>query len=385
MNGATGVSVNAGTFQIDAGAVTVGNAVNEGVILQAVAGTTFVMNNGTLDISGRFSASAAGGGGTFTLAGGTITVGTVGNNTNTALNAPFYIGTATQFNWSAGTIVIQDDNAQLIAREYDVNATTSTVSGGTLQIGNASTGVASVFQINSVPSVFNLSMNAVNSPSVTLISSLTVLGTLTFTSGDINTGANTLTIASAGSVTGASNAAHVVGNLARAFSSSTSFTYDIGDGTVYAPVQVVFTAAATGNLTATVSTSGDHPNTTAGLSGINSAVSVNRYWTLKSSTITGTYSAAFNYIGTDNDNATPSVDATYTIRRGAGCSGAGALRTCSPWVGMTVAPTPSPTSASATSVAIVSGAGEADFVIGQLPAVGNFTRERQFIYTREFY
>jgi len=385
------IIVAGGSLQIDNGTVDVGNAINEAVILQNVASSSFTMNGGALNIAGRFTSNNTAGVGTFTLANGTITVGTVGNTGNNALNSLFFIGSGTQFNMSGGVINIQSDNTGGVnSHEYRVTATSSNVTGGTVQIGNALTVSGEVFQVYSVPPIFNLSLNAANSPAVTLLSSVTVNGTLTLTANHITTGTFTLTIGPAGTITGAGSSSHIFGNLEKVFSSATTFTYTVGDGANYTPVQVVFNSPVTGSLTAAVSSAADHPNTsgTGTASGIGVGTSVNRYWTLKNSTITGTYAATFNYIGATGVDLDCTLPCTaeapnFSIRRGATCSGA--PRNCPTWVGMTVAPTPSTTQATATSISIVSGAAEADFVIGQITPVGNLTRERQFIYTREFY
>jgi len=198
-----------------------------------------------------------------------------------------------------------------------------------------------------------------------------------------------LTIGSAGSVSGAGTSRHVVGNLAKSYSAATTFTYAVGDGTNYTPMQVIFTAAATGSLTAAV-TNTDHPNTTSGASGVGSTMSINRYWTLKSSTITGTYGATINYINgtpTDRDAGMTVAGGFLTIaivRRGGTCTLSGPSRTCTTWATSTPNGTPTTTSGSASGISISNGDPEADFVIGE----SNFTsqsRERQFIYTRELY
>lgn len=223
-----------------------------------------------------------------------------------------------------------------------------------------------------------------NATGVELGGDVTVNGTLTFTAGDLSTlSANTLTIGSGGSIAGAAAARHVVGNLRRAFAASTTFTYAVGDGTNYTPVQVVFGAAVTGNLTATVNTP-DHPNSTAGVNGVLGALGVNRYWTLKDSSVAGTASLTFTYIAGDNDGGT--TPSAYRIVRGAACSGFTSTRTCAPWLSQTVSGTPDTTTAAASGVAVAADSPtQADFAIGNADPSTNYQREKQFIYTRELY
>jgi hypothetical protein len=192
------ITLNAGTLQIDSGTVNVGNAANENLLLQSNAASTFLMNGGALNVAGRVTSNATNGQGSFTLASGTITVGISGNNaTNNALSAPFFIASNTSFTQSGGTIVIQSANtADGNAREYDVNSTTSSVTGGTLQIGNGSTAGSSTFQIESVPPVWNIVVNGTGTPTAALFADLTVLNDLTInTGGTLNANNQDITIA----------------------------------------------------------------------------------------------------------------------------------------------------------------------------------------------
>ena len=515
------VIINGGTFRIDGGDVTVGNAASERVVLQNVAGSAFEMNGGTLDISGRFTSNNATGGDAFTMTNGTLTVGTIGNGGSNVLNAPFFVGAATQFNFSGGALVIQSENTGPASREYDVNATSSTVTGGTVQIGNGATAGGEMFEINAVAPVPNFTINAANSPAVTLVAPLavardwtndsagaftpggnavtfsggvaqtiggaqsttfddltiantsggvsltasqTVSATLTLTSGTFAVGANTLTLngptiagtpanlattsssnlsfggSSAGvnlpssvanldnltvdnvngltlnsspalagtpgltmtngavftgsnTLTAATSCpgsvtrtgGHVSGNLRLAFPAGPpTCTFHLGDATIYSPLQLAFTSLTTpGALTASAS-SGDHPNTTEGTSGILSGTSVNRYWSLTNSAVAGTFTGTFTYVAGDND--TLGSGASYRVRRGSNCVGTGTTRTCQPWLGLAVPSSASDTQTVVPGVSIAVGAlAENDLAIGALDPSTNFQRERQFIYTRELY
>src|SRR5262249_31367553 len=74
-----------------------------------------------------------------------------------------------------------------------------------------------------------------NPAGVTLNSTVTIPGPLSLTAGIVSTGANTLSIASTGSVTRTSG--YVSGNLAKnAATGATTLTYEVGSASAYAPV-----------------------------------------------------------------------------------------------------------------------------------------------------
>jgi hypothetical protein len=385
-------TLNAGILRIDAGAMTLGNTADNILVLQSNAATALEMNGGTLGVAGRIASSAAGASGIFTMTDGVITVGTVGNTTNAATAAPFFLGTATVFTQSGGTIVIQRSNAAAAAREYDVRSTTSTVTGGTLQLGNASTPPAHVFQVNTVPPLWDLTLqNATGGGS--LVADATVNGALTFVSGLLATGpfplplANpppfTLTVGANGTSAGGSATSHLVGDLAKIYNATGSFNFALGDGTNYTPVTLAFTSLTTIGSVTVRPVAGDHPDTTRSLSGVNPARSVNRYYTLANPTLTGFCDITLNYLAADIDGG--STASSFVIARGlGGCVGAGATRVCSGWTRPTLAGTPTTTQASATGVPVIATDPEVDFVVGE-PGLARFSRERQFIYGRETY
>jgi hypothetical protein len=160
---------------------------------------------------------------------------------------------------------------------------------------------------------------AVNNPAgVTLATNWQLAGGLAFTSGGITTGANTLQIASTGSVSGAAQGTGwVAGNLRRNFAAgASSRTFDVGDATTYAPVTLAVSGAAT-TFDLTASTlAGDHPSLAS--SDLDPAKSVNRTWTLApagSPAFTGA-DATFGFAASDVDaGANPS---NFFVRRYSG-------------------------------------------------------------------
>jgi hypothetical protein len=71
--------------------------------------------------------------------------------------------------------------------------------------------------------------------------------------------------------------------------------------------------------------------------------------------------------------------ASFIIGRGSTCSGSGGARTCTSWAQLTPSPVATSTQATATLLTAFG-----DFAVGQ-PKAANFSREPQFIYTRERY
>jgi hypothetical protein len=126
-----------------------------------------------------------------------------------------------------------------------------------------------------------------------------VAGDLSFTNGKITTGSNTVTIEIGGTVSNASSGKYVFGNLEKNINASGSNNFEIGDATIYAPVNLSLTGV-TGSGSVTGSTAAgatpDENNPLSNASGINQSSKANRYWTLTQSGFTfSNYDATFNY------------------------------------------------------------------------------------------
>jgi len=138
-----------------------------------------------------------------------------------------------------------------------------------------------------------------NSSGVSLSGSITIDGILTLASGNITTGSNKVIVSSTGSVSRTSG--YIFGNLQKNVATgATAETFEIGDASNYTPIDVSFSSVTVaGDLTASTST-GDHPSISS--STINTAKTVNRYWTVTNSGIVFTnYSATFNFVAGDLD------------------------------------------------------------------------------------
>jgi len=280
----------------------------------------------------------------------------------------------------AGTTFNAASYTHNVGRNFTNNGATFTAGSSTINLNGA---VAQTIGGTSSTTFNNLTI-ANTAGAVSLGANETVNGTLTLTSGIVNTtSAYTLTSGGNCTTTVVTTGGWVAGNLQLHFPAGTpTCTFPIGDSaTNYTPITVAFTTAtAAGNLTATV-TNADHPNTTGGSDGIVSTKDAARYWTLKGSTVAGTYTATFTYVS--GDIKVGATQANFIAAGGLNCTGSGALRTCSPWTSP-ASSNPTSTSTRATGNSIANGSLDIDFAVGEV-ANTNFVRERQFIYTRELY
>jgi hypothetical protein len=141
------------------------------------------------------------------------------------------------------------------------------------------------------------------SGTLTLYADLPVNGTLTFTAGNITTGANKVAVSSTGSIVNGGTGGWVAGNLRKNIATgATVSTFEIGDATGYRPVLLSFANVATaGDVTATVSqAAGDHAS--IGSSGLDAGKTVNRFWTLTNAGVVfTTYDATFTFLPGDID------------------------------------------------------------------------------------
>ena len=159
-----------------------------------------------------------------------------------------------------------------------------------------------------VQGTFSNSTNAIvdlnNSAGVSLVTNLTLNGLVTFTSGQLNTGARTLTLSTTSNTSGASQGTGWVNGTLRKNYAAGAFsnTLDVGDAAAYAPIDISGSGAGAGfNLTAT-SAAGDHAN--LGTSTIDPTRSLNRHWSLASASAAGaTWSATFDFPSSDLDGA----------------------------------------------------------------------------------
>jgi hypothetical protein len=310
----TGPTVN-GTLTLTTGSL------NSAANLTLGSGATISRNTGTLDAAPTF--------------GTTVNVSYTGAsaaNTDYEIPASSTVLSNLTVNKSGGVTLVASPTVNgtltLTSGSFDVGANTltlngptiagtpanlTTTSGSTLVFGGSSSGVNVP---SSVTSLSGLTIN--NANDVSLNSSPTVAGTLTLTSGKVQAGANTLSVSSAGAISGGSSSSYVNGALQKAFNtgSGQSFSFPIGDATVYAPVALTnLDVTGADTLTATTAAS-QHPQ--IGTSGIDPTKDVQRYWTLTpgGGLTVSTYDAMFNFDAADViGGATP---ASFIVERYSG-------------------------------------------------------------------
>ena len=145
-----------------------------------------------------------------------------------------------------------------------------------------------------------------NNYSLNLKDKQTIDGNLTFTSGDINTDTYTLTLSNTSSVSGADDSKHVNGTCAKTTSSTSPFTFPVGDGTRYRPI--ILTPAASNSNTYSVKYN-HSPHSDVSISGTSSIdhISPQYHWDINrtsgsdNATISVAWSASSTY-GTENWN-----------------------------------------------------------------------------------
>ncbi len=212
-----------------------------------------IFNNGTLILS--------------TTAGGDIKVG--GNWSGTGSFTPnsravFFNGTGNQtisrndnfpylfVNKSSGTLTFAGAITLNNKLTYS-NGTIALGVGGSIDASGASAEVefanSSVYTLPTGMFTGNVNKLTLNgNGGVNLSENLTVTGNLTLTNGDLNIGANTLTLGSSSSVSSGSSSSHVnatsTGEIRKIYSSNASFIFPVGDGTNYTPATLNFTAGS---------------------------------------------------------------------------------------------------------------------------------------------
>ena len=237
----------------------------------------FTIAGGTFNMNGNSGASTLNINGNFSMAGGTITeIGSATCTINfTGVSGQTYVKTsgtyANTINFAILSGAMVDFGTSVIDGS---NGTFTLNAGGKIITANAA-GLTSSGATGTVQSTGTRTYNSgasyefkgANTGAFTLTTANTITGTLTFNraagitanqnltattlvlaNGAVTTGANALTIASGGTLTGGSSAAYVNGILKRVYPAPASLLFPVGKGGNYRPVTfqvVTLTGTAT--------------------------------------------------------------------------------------------------------------------------------------------
>jgi len=170
-----------GLIRITAGTYNVGTGSDWWLFYNS--GAVVTIEGGALNVSGAFFGFLLTSSITYTQSNGIVTVNTAGNTGAFGSVPSFGIEEPTSvFNMSGGSIVLQRlDDAYT---DYINLSTSATVTGGTVQVGNAASPVpASSYWVNSTPPIYNLVVNTTNTPTCELRVNTTVLNDVTIGGG----------------------------------------------------------------------------------------------------------------------------------------------------------------------------------------------------------
>ncbi|MEI6507268.1 MAG: T9SS type A sorting domain-containing protein [Bacteroidota bacterium] len=170
------------------GTINIGNATDNNLTSY---GGTITIDGGAINIAGRLDKSGPTVLTTFSLTIGTLKVATVGSTSSTM--APFNMDeVGSTFNMSDGVIIIERPGTGNLGY-INTGGTVGSVTGGTLQIGDASTPASQTFLINSSVAIANLTIsNGVAVTAQLATNGLTVLKSLLINAGTFN--ANSLNV-----------------------------------------------------------------------------------------------------------------------------------------------------------------------------------------------
>ncbi|MFT3680248.1 MAG: T9SS type A sorting domain-containing protein [Ferruginibacter sp.] len=301
---------------------TNGQTVNANGALLNSGGTLYI-DGGTLNVSGGLYIGYASSNGSVNFSSGTLNADfvNVGDGTRT--------GTVAQSGGTAnisGALTINGSCSYTCSNSPAINLGGNFTNNGTFTAatGTVTTNGSSALSIGGTTATtfYNLTNTNTNATGVSLGNNITVSNNLTLSSasnGKITTGSYKLILTKTTpltAITGASSTKYIAGNLQFAYpaGTTTSLVYPIGTTSVYAPVTISVTGAASSlNILAstTTGTPTNENNPVTNSSGINQSQKAGNYWTLTniSGTLTN-YTATFDFSNTTNTGTTSS----YTLR-----------------------------------------------------------------------
>ncbi|PLX03348.1 MAG: hypothetical protein C0594_10565, partial [Marinilabiliales bacterium] len=310
---ATAVPELAGPFALISGTVTLDGAGDQILKTTTPNGSIYyninLENSGAKDISGMLTLN-----GDITIAG---SASLSAHSSFTQASAKTFYYTSTGTTNLAGNITIGNFVQNAAGGTFSPNGNTITVKGNTwtYTAGSFTASGKVLFQGSAQQTLSGTitfdELQIDNSNHLVISSDVTVNTLLTFTSGNIVTNTQKVIMPISGSIARASG--HVEGNLQKAFDlANTSASFEVGTGSSYSPVDIVFTGlSGAGDIICAADTF-DHPDIYA--SDIDPNKTVNRYWTITNNGVSFTsYNTVFNFLSSDVDLAAD--ESNFEVRR----------------------------------------------------------------------
>ena len=243
------------------------------------------------------------------ITGGTITIGTVGNELSS--KGTLDVSSNGAFKFSGGTIIFQNSSTATtpldIALIFGSGNGTKNTTGGTFQFGNGSTPVGALFRTKSEIPIDNLIINS--NSSVRIVNNDLIIGNkLTMSGGNIDATSERLILSNPSITSLVRTSGLVTGKMQRAIGLNGGFSYlfPVGNGANYTPLTLNFAGLSTaGNITVE-SVGGIQPN--IGSSLLNNSKTVNTHWNVLKSGV------SFTSLGIDfSFPAVPGNSGSYRI------------------------------------------------------------------------
>ncbi|MEO8770604.1 MAG: fibronectin type III domain-containing protein [Ferruginibacter sp.] len=360
INNKGGVNPSVGWTILYSLTVGSGASFNGGVSTHNILGS--LTNNGTITSSGilNFTPTSAvtinfgnnftstgrvnfAGTGAMTLAGNPASFRTINITNNNSS------GVTPSSDWTLTNNLSINAGAILNAGNHNYSIAGNIVNSGTINSATSAFILNGSTQqdIYSTSSFNNIGINKTGGI-LTISSDVTATGILNFISGNIQTGNQSIVIASAGNVSGASSGTGWVNGKLKKYlpTGAVSKIFEVGDSVNFTPVNIAFAQITTAGSLTVSSTAGDHPQISN--SSINSNLSVNRFWTLTNNGVVYTnYNARFNFIPSDMDAGASTTSFGVEAYNGA-------------WTRL------NEDSSNATNIKVVNVSSMGDFAIGEI-------------------
>ena len=216
---------NDGTFHLISGTAEVGTAT--GNELQTRTGGIFKMEGGTLNISGRLVNSA----GEAYISEGVINLALLGQADSGT--GTFHMSLTTDLSITGGSIILHNNSTAgsvpIDIKIYSGSGSKS-ITGGTFDLGSASTLSGSVFRVDSPIAFNNFRLNSPNAAMNIVGNNLTINNQLTMKGGNINTGTQSLILNGSLPTALSYSSGMVIGDLQRAVSQpDVDYVFPVGN------------------------------------------------------------------------------------------------------------------------------------------------------------